>query len=353
MVAKVRLDRLEETGTVVGGLSAAGTLGALAGTFLTGFVAVSFLPSRVIVLASGAVLVLVGLVSSWRSGRRPQAVELAVVAAVGLGAVLTGSPCELETRYFCVRIDEDPRDPGRRDLYLDRLRHASVDLEDPTQLDIRYVRLFADVVAAMPDGPLDALHVGGGGFTFPAYLREVRPGSDSHVLEIDGRLVAIAEDRLGLRRGPDLTVEVGDARLALASEETDSRDLVVGDAFGGEAAPWHLTTLEVAEEIDRILRPEGVYVMNLIDGGDSRLVRAAAATLAEAFDHVGLVLPADGVPSDRAVNQVLVASDAPLPDVRPDPDDGEVLVGDESRSFVGDAMVLTDDHAPVDQLILR
>jgi hypothetical protein len=168
MVTKVRLDTLEETGTVVGGLSAAGTLGALAGTFLTGFVAVSFLPSRVIMLLSGAGLVLAGMVSSWRAGRRPQAAELAVAAAVGVGALLTGSPCEVETRYFCVRIAEDRDDPSRRDLYLDRLRHAAVDLDDATRLDIRYVRLFADAADAMPAGSLDVLHIGGGGFSFPA-----------------------------------------------------------------------------------------------------------------------------------------------------------------------------------------
>lgn len=351
MVAKARLDSLDDTGSVVGGLSASGTLGALAGTFLTGFVAVSLLPSRVVVLACGALLVAAGAAVSWRTGRRPSAVEVGVVVVVAVGAALTPSPCEYETRYFCVRIDTDGDAPSRRDLYLDRLRHASVDLDDPTRLDIRYVRLFADVVDGLPEGPLDALHVGGGGFTFPTYLRAVRPGSQSHVLELDGQLVDIAEERLGLRRGEDLTVEVGDARLALADAPDSSRDLVVGDAFGGEAAPWHLTTLEVAREVDRILRRDGVYVLNLIDRGDSRLVRAELATLAETFEHLAVVLPAGGVPSDRSVNHVLVASDAPLPELRPDPADGEVLTGAALDAYVGDAMVLTDDHAPVDQLI--
>ncbi|MDP1793708.1 MAG: fused MFS/spermidine synthase [Acidimicrobiales bacterium] len=40
MVAKLRLATTAETGAVVGGLSAAGTAGALVGTFLTGFVLV-------------------------------------------------------------------------------------------------------------------------------------------------------------------------------------------------------------------------------------------------------------------------------------------------------------------------
>ena len=37
----------------------------------------------------------------------------------------------------------------------------------------------------MRPGPLDALHIGGGGFSFPRYLDAVRPGTENLVLEID------------------------------------------------------------------------------------------------------------------------------------------------------------------------
>ena len=43
-VIKLRLRSLEQTGQTVGRLSAAGTLGALAGTFLTGYVLLAALP---------------------------------------------------------------------------------------------------------------------------------------------------------------------------------------------------------------------------------------------------------------------------------------------------------------------
>jgi MFS family permease len=353
MVAKLRLDRLEETGSVVGGLSAAGTLGALAGTFLTGFVAISLLPSRPIVLVSGAGLVVAGVVVSWRLGQGPRIDEFVVAALVGVGVLVTGTPCEYETAYFCVRVDERSEAPARRDLYLDRLLHASVDLDDPTWLGVRYVRVFADVVDTLPPRPLDVVHIGGGGFSFPRYLQAVRPGGTDHVLEIDGDLVDIAEQRLGLVRSDRLTVDVGDARLALRDLPTASADLVVGDAFGGEAVPWHLTTREVVRDIRRILRPDGRYVMNVIDGGDSRLARAQLATLADVFRHVAVVLPADGVPAGTPVNQVLVASDAPLAVPALDPSDGRWVGGAGLSRYVGDARVLTDDHAPVDQLILR
>jgi spermidine synthase len=171
------------------------------------------------------------------------------------------------------------------------------------------------------------------------------------VLELDGDLVDIARDRLGLALDRDLTVDVGDARLALADLPDDSFDVVVGDAFGGEAAPWHLTTQEVMEQVHRVLRPGGVYVMNLIDGGSSDLVRAELATLATTFRNVAVVVPADGVPPDESINQILIASDGPLPDLDLDAADGRIMAGDELEAFVDDATVLTDDHAPVDQLV--
>ncbi|MGB5756202.1 MAG: fused MFS/spermidine synthase, partial [Acidimicrobiales bacterium] len=58
MVAKLRLQSLTETGEVIGGLSAAGTVGALFGTFFTGFVLVSAAPTRPIILGVGLGLVI-------------------------------------------------------------------------------------------------------------------------------------------------------------------------------------------------------------------------------------------------------------------------------------------------------
>jgi MFS family permease len=356
MIAKLRLDRLEETGSVVGGLSAAGTAGALAGTFITGFILVAAVPTPPIVLGIGAALIVGGVVAHWRlRGTWPTGNHLPVavlVLSAGLFASLTASPCQHETAYYCVRIETDANRPSGRNLYLDRLRNAYVD-EDPMYLDFRYVRLFAAVAAGLPDGRLDALHIGGGGFAFPRYLTAVRPSTTNRVLEIDRDLVRIDQEELGLVEGPEMRIDWGDARLAFDHLPTDGYDLVVGDAFSGEAVPWHLTTAEVMAQIDRVLRTGGIYVMNVIDGNTSGFARAELATLAEQFAHVAAILPTDGVPHDRPVNQVLVASSAPLPDLRIDPADGRLVQGDELKAFIADARPLTDDHAPVDTLSFR
>jgi MFS family permease len=356
MVAKLRLATLDETGTVVGGLSAAGTIGALAGTFLTGFVLIAAIPSKTIVVVIGALLIAAGIGASWWLRRRPPvlpAVGLAfLVLWTGVNVAASRTTCEHETAYSCVRVVVDPGHPSARDLYLDRLRHAYVNLKDPKDLEVRYVRLFADVARSMPPGPLRALHIGGGGFSFPEYLAATRPGTYNRVLEIDGQLVKIAQRELGLVKSRRMVVDVGDARLALRHLEPATYDLVVGDAFSGEAVPWHLTTAEVMREIDRSLRPGGIVMMNVIDGDHSRFARAELATMRAEFGDVAAILPAGGIPTDEPVNQVLVASRAPLPRIVVPPADGQVVDGRALDRYIGGAHRLTDDYAPVDQLVL-
>lgn len=142
-----------------------------------------------------------------------------------------------------------------------------------------------------------------------------------------------------------------DARGVVAGLEDGTFDLVVGDAFGGLSVPWHLTTSEFLADIHRVLGPDGIYVVNVIDGKDLRFARSHAATVAERWPHLTVVAP----PRDtRAnVNYVLVGSQTPLDDLTIDGDDGRVLTGSEAVDWIGGAGALIDDFAPVDQLIAR
>lgn len=348
MVAKLSLTSVEETGAVVGGLSAAGTVGALVGTFITGFVLVAIAPVRTIMLIVGALLIAIGVAAWWKLGStKPTLPGAAGVALAAFALISVPSPCDIETEYFCVNIEVDRDQPSARSLWLDQLRHGFVDLDDPTVLDIRYIRLLADVAETLPAGPIDALHIGGGAFSLPRHIAAVRPGSSALVLEIDQGLVDIAEEQLGLVTSDLLQVQVGDGRLALDALADDSYDLIVGDAFASEAAPWHLTTTEFIAELDRVLRPDGVYAMNIIDGPDANFAAAELATLAEHFEFIGVVEPTNVQESQRRYNRLLLASDVPL--IEPDfnPDDGQLVLGDPW----GHGQVLTDDFAPVDQLL--
>jgi SAM-dependent methyltransferase len=330
-VARMQLRDLETTGSVVGRLSAWATAGGLVGTFATGFVIVPLVPTDVAVVALGLVLLALGLAVA-RSGAAIAAGAGAIV--LGAATIAAGAPCDAETVYHCARVEQDDTRPSGRVLRLERLRHSYVDLEDATHLEFDYTRWMGDAIDDLPAGPLDAVFIGGGGFTLPRYVTAMRPDSRSRVLEVDGDLVELARERLGLRTGPDLRVRVGDARVTMRSEPTDSADLVVGDAFGGVAVPWHLTTVEFARDIRRVLRPDGLYLLNVIDYDPLKLVRAEDATLRAVFENVALV----GHPAPGG-NHVFLASDAPL----------SALPAREIDLARGD--VLRDADAPADQLL--
>lgn len=351
MVAKLQLGDLSETGAIVGGLSAAGTIGALVGTFVTGFLLVSALPTRATVIAIGAALVIAGAATHGHLAKTmPTAGSLVMLVFAGALGITSSQPCEHVTSYFCANVVVDEDVETGRSLYLDGLRHAYVDLNDPTNLDIRYIRLFAQVSDELPSGPLDTLHIGGGGMSFPRYLEEVRPGSTDLVLEIDQALVDLVESELGLVQTESLQVQVGDARLALDDMDDGQFDLVVGDAFASRSVPWHLTTTEFLTKVDRVLRSDGVYVMNVIDGGDFNFVKAELATLDAVFAHVRAVIPQGGLAGLSTTNVLMVASQQPLPDFTIAAEDGTLLSVAETRELAGDASALRDDFAPVDQL---
>jgi spermidine synthase len=365
MVVKLQLASLAETGSVVGRLSGIGTLGAIAATFATGFLLIAVLPSSVILVGTGAVTAAAGVAVGVLLRRRaptaggvPPALLALVVAGVGLAAVAP-TPCEEETAYHCARVVADPERETGRALLLDTLRHSYVDLADPTHLEFQYVRAIAAVSEAVaPAGePLSALHIGGGGLTVPRYLAEVRPGTDSLVIEVDPGVVAIDRDQLALETSDELRVRVADGRVGLIEEAGGTRDLVVGDAFGGLSVPWQLTTREALELIDAALTDAGVYAVNLIDHPPLDFVRAELATMRAVFPHVLLLARAPVLAGEDGGNVVAVASRRPLPRAAIEAGLVEqglawrVAEGPELDAFVGAAQVLTDDFAPVDQLL--
>jgi spermidine synthase len=371
-VIKLQLAHVDHTGRVVGRLSALSTAGAIVGTFLTGFVLVGIAPTRASIRGVGVLLVVGGiaidlLLRRRRSARAGDGLGLPslLVALLALaGSFAAAAPCQVESAYFCASVRVDPERPTGRVLVLDTLRHGYVDLADPTHLEFTYIAWYGDVIAAIaPDGrALDVLHVGGGAFSVPRYLDAAHPGTRSVVLELDPAVVRLARAELGLELGDGIEVITGDARRAVARTEGPF-DLVVGDAFGGLAVPWHLATREFTEELAARMAPDGVYVLNVIDHGRLAFLRAELATLATVFAHVAVLghpgtfgADPDGATS-RGGNFVLIASDAPLPlaaiaaaNAARGADDA-LLAGAALTAFVGDAAVLVDDRAPVDQLL--
>lgn len=373
MVVKLQLASLDVTGSIVGRLSALGTVGAIAGTFVTGFVLVAAWPTTPILIGVAIAVIAAGVVVDLARRRGAGRGRAGVVASAGLIALAGGlggaavdralDPCDRESAYYCARVSADGLNcPDGLTLNLDTLRHSCVYPDDPTRLGYAYTRRFAEVLAAVagpgggaPTRPLNVLHVGGGGFTMPRYVAATYPGSTGTVLELDQVLVDIAREKLGFVDSPQTRVVVGDARTGIRTLPDGSFDVVFGDAFGGLAVPWHLTTTEWLAEVGRVLAspgagdPGGVYAVNVIDRPPLSFARSHAAAMAQVFDHVAIRVPDGVVEGTARGNIVLIGSAAPLP-LAASPGT-RLLTGADAADFIGDARPLTDDYAPVDQLL--
>jgi spermidine synthase len=203
--------------------------------------------------------------------------------------------------------------PGGWLLLLDRIRQSYVDLDDPTYLDFEYVQAFADVLDALPSGPLDVTHIGGGACTFARYVAATRPGSSQIVLEPDAELTAMVRRRLPFARDARIRIRPIGGREGVAQLRTASADVVVLDAFLGGRVPPELTTAEFAADVARVLRPGGVLLVNVADGPPATFSRRFAASLAESFPNVVMLADPAVLKQRRFGNVVLAASRQSLP----------------------------------------
>ena len=230
---------------------------------------------------------------------------------------------------------------------------SHVDLQDPTHLEFEYVRRMGHVLdlAAEPGAALDVVHLGGGGLTLPRYVAATRPGSRQRVAEIDQPLTDLVRDHLPLPRNTRIRVRAADAREALASMHAAAADVVVTDVFAGARTPAHLTTVEFAAEVARVLRPGGVYAVNVADGPPLRFARAQVATLRAVFAEVCLLAEPGILRGRRFGNLVAVASGAPLPladlsrACARDPMPSRVVDGEDLDRFAGRAQPVHDVDA--------
>jgi spermidine synthase len=208
------------------------------------------------------------------------------------------------------------RDLDRRDgwvLSKDGVPQSYVDLQDPTFLEFEYVRLMADVIDVLDDGPLSCVHVGGGACSIPRYVTATRPGSRHLVVEPDGLLVDLVREQLDLRSVPKLKVIVAGGREGTQKIWDDSADLVVLDAFSGATMPVELATAEYFADLTRVLRPTGTLLVNIADGKGLAFARRLVATVRGTFGQVALMAEPAVMRGRRFGNLIVAASRHPLP----------------------------------------
>ncbi len=364
IVVKLSVTNLQRTGRTVGQIYAWSAIGSIVGTFATGFWLISAFGTKTTVLMVAGLLLLLGL---WfiTDGPWRKALVRALVVLVLFGAGLfylnhkgfLCSECLRETNYFCIKVSESERDGATiRQLTLDRLVHSYTDIADPTNLQYGYEQTYAaviaPVVAAKPD--LRSLFIGGGAFTFPRYLQATVPDSYSVVSEIDPEVTQVAHEYFGLDYEPNIATYNIDARQYMMQEApVDEFDIVFGDAFNDFSVPYHLTTLEFARLVDRAMRADGLYIVNIIDGGQrGQFLRSFVNTLNEVWEYTAVIPSMTSWRETVRSTFVIVASHEPL-DLSGVPGSTPPLAEDEVAEYLAmePAVILTDDYVPVDNYL--
>lgn len=251
-----------------------------------------------------------------------------------------------QVKFGTAELMRDLDRPNGWLLSVDGVAQSYVDLDDPTHLEFDYVRRIGDVIDCLPDGPLDAVHIGGGACTLARYVAATRADSRQLVLDADGELVGFVRDHLGLS---GLRVRVSDGRAGLATRRHASADLIVLDAFERAAIPGGLATLEFTQDVARVLRPDGTYVVNISDGPGLSFSRRVVATVAKVFGDVLLLADPGVLRGRRFGNVVLAASAAGLPltelagRAASAAFPARLVAGTKLRDWCGRAAPITDD----------
>ena len=374
IVVKLAVRDLGRTGRTVGRIYAAGTVGSIVGTFLTGFVLISTFGTHAIVWGVALILVTVGVLfmvggAASRTQRIGLLLGVMFIGGMGVYGVQRGawtSDCLRETHYFCIRVRDDQHEGHPvRALILDRLVHSFTSLDDPTYLIYGYEKIYAEATAYMAQdhNPLRALFIGGGGYTFPKYMEAVYPDSELDVVEIDPGVTQTAYEQLGLPHDTRIATYNEDARLFLLRTPGERYTLIMGDAFNDYSVPYHLTTREFNELVKRWLVPDGLYMVNLIDGTQHDFLRAYVHTLQQTFAHVYVAPASQNWRESPRMTFVLIATDEALDFSQFKPATSSntqaalapqyVLSPEELQALLNErpAVLLTDQFAPVDQLL--
>ncbi len=402
VAAKLALAAQREVGATVGTLYASGAAGSILGTFLTGYVLIDAFGTKTIVCFIAAGLGLLGLMTGRGLRRSPTSFFVAWLSLLFLVSSLSVAPWawserwghflglrfatdhlhyQDESSYFSIEIYDAEEFDNTRVLALDHLVHSYVNMEDVTQLEYGYETVYAAVTHHLmdTDQPLSALFVGGGGFTFPRYLDERFAKAEIDVAEIDPAVKRAAQAALGLPADDATRIRTHtlDARNYVDDLRRQNRrggephrfDFVYGDAFNDLGVPFHLTTQGFNERLAEIMTPGGVYMINVIDiyrEGLGRFLGAYVDTVRLTFPFVYVFAGDPDGPTDERDTFIVVSSRRALPILQIDakenvPDAwGRVFawveadqLGGEMATVLrrGDGLILTDDHAPVDNLL--
>jgi spermidine synthase len=378
VVVRLTLKNLDNAGSVIGKIYAVSTLGAIIGTFATGFLLISWMGTRSIILTMGIILILAALLSGALFKTRKAIAVFVIIAAPciwGVYAFAFKIPLRentyfyKESDYYTIKLmttTSSDQKTSLQAMVLDNLIHSYVCLEDPLHIEYEYERIYSDVLKwkFKKDENFKSLTIGGGGYTFPRYMEVVYPKAQIDVVEIDPEVTNIVYKHLGLSANTRIKSYNTDGRWFVMNCK-EKYDLIFTDAYNDLSIPYHLTTKEFAAQLKSILNPDGIIMSNIIDNFQvGAFLPSYIRTLREVFGpkKVYLLSVSPNFENTRISTFIVIAGNGNLDIKDFDAHVKSNLRGNSTSVVVPDhlmdefmtkrsAITILDDYAPVDNLI--
>lgn len=310
---------VRRTGSIAGQLYGYSTLGCICGIMVSAWFMIENLGAiRTSIFCGSLPLLLILLLSRFESDRmRRESWRLAAGLLVFAACLFFHhqSPFDRESKYFALKVSDAVVDNRElKKLALDSLIHSSIDLKDPSFLFYAHEQIQADLTRAAAVRAREAgrtprvLVIGGGGYSYPRWVESQADLADVQieVVEIDPAVTEIAHDKLGLSRSTRIISIHKDGRQFVKTAPAATYDLMIQDAVNDMSVPYHLMTVEYEGLIKRLLHPNCLYLLTVIDNFDSgRFLASAVRTTETVFGNVNLMLP--GRPASDTRNVFVIA----------------------------------------------
>jgi protein-L-isoaspartate O-methyltransferase len=198
---------------------------------------------------------------------------LSTAAVVAIGATVVAESAgrakevaRARTLYGCWRVT---REPGteRYSLINNTTTHAEEDRANPHAGTTYYgpETGFGKWMEAMKQTHA-ALDIGVVGLGAGTLNRWLRPGDSITYFEIDAKAEELARAWFTYLRRDRCAVVIGDGRKSLQQRAGPGFDIIVLDAFTGDAIPTHLLTREAGAIYGRLLKPGGLLAVHITNG---------------------------------------------------------------------------------------
>jgi spermidine synthase len=354
---RLKASSINEVGTTAGNLYSVSTIASVVAAVATGFFLIPNIGVSQLVLLIGCLLVATSIFG-YIVARKAKALAVTVVLLVACTLAVYWAPtlkanpdrgliAVTQSAYGEIRVVEVD---DTRFMVLDGGIHTIV---DPYTMESRfpYVHVL-DIPKRMYEKPGSMLLVGlGGGSVVKSFRRD---GWAVEAVEIDPAVTEMAYAHFGLTPAEAVVYDM-DARQYFITHDT-RYDLIVMDAFGSSAIPFHLVTKEAFGLMQSRMTEVGILAMNVeAVGWDDTIIKSLAATAAKQFAHVTILPTAE--PPDQIGNLILLASNRPLELIEELPVPHDRFAAEYDRAHAWDnrftvkpewGPVLTDDLNPVD-----